>query len=161
MSRVFCVVFSELLKRSNTMMYELIKGLSKAKGLSINQLEKTLDFSKGSLCRIDTNRPSIDKLQKIADFFGVTVDYLMTGKNEYVPAGKSELTERDRREIGRDLDKIMNEIKNKTDGPLYYNGEAIDEHSLDLLEKALELGLTELKKENKVKYGRKKKRTEA
>lgn len=143
------------------MIYELIKGLSKAKGLSINQLEKTLDFSKGSLCRIDTNRPSIDKLQKIADFFGVTVDYLMTGKNEHVPADKSELTERDRREIGRDLDKIMNEIKNKTDGPLYYNGEAIDEHSLDLLEKALELGLTELKKENKVKYGRKKKRTEA
>ena len=106
--------------------------------------------------------PKPEKLQKIADYFGVPLSYLLSGKmDEETRTPNNELTERDRREIGRDLDKIMNEIKNKTDGPLYYNGEAIDEHSLDLLEKALELGLTELKKENKVKYGRKKKRTEA
>ena len=46
----------------------------------------------------------------------------------------------------------MNEIENNENGPLYYNGEPIDEESLDLLRKALELGLTQLKRENKVKY---------
>lgn len=28
------------------------------------------------------SNPKLDKLQKIADYFGVTVDYLMTGKEE-------------------------------------------------------------------------------
>ncbi|QBE95264.1 HTH-type transcriptional regulator Xre [Blautia producta] len=64
------------------MIYERIKELSKTKGISINQLEKKLGLSKGSLCRIDTNRPSVDKLQRIADYFGVTIEYLMTGHYE-------------------------------------------------------------------------------
>ena len=46
----------------------------------------------------------------------------------------------------------MDEIENNVDGPLYYNGEPIDDESLELLRKALELGLTQLKRENKVKY---------
>ena len=81
----------------------------------------------------------------------------MTGKNE-VTSANSELTVKDEREIGKDLDRIMDEIEKDIDGPLFYNGEPIDEESLKLLRNALELGLRELKKENKVKYGRKKKK---
>lgn len=61
------------------MIYERIKSLTKGK-ISINQLEKELGISSGSLCKIDKNKPSSDKLQKIADYLGVSVDYLMTGK---------------------------------------------------------------------------------
>ena len=80
----------------------------------------------------------------------------MTGKEETI--ANSELTVKDEREIGRDLDRIMEEIENDVDGPLFYNGEPIDEESLRYLRNALEFGLRELKKENKVKYGRKKKK---
>lgn len=38
-------------------------------------------------------KPKIDKLKIIADYFGVSVDYLMTGK-EKSPDGKSELDEK-------------------------------------------------------------------
>ena len=139
--------FQRLLDKYNVTAYKV----AKETGVTTSTLT---NWKKGKYT------PKPEKLQKIADYFGVPLSYLLSGKmDEETRTPNNELTERDRREIGRDLDKIMNEIKNKTDGPLYYNGEAIDEHSLDLLEKALELGLTELKKENKVKYGRKKKRT--
>ena len=130
------------------MIYETIKILSSKKGLSINQLEKTLGLSKGSLCRIDTNRPSVDRLQKIADFFEVSLDYLMTGK-EQPEKGVPELTTRDKRDIAKDLDRLMEEIANDADGPLFYNDQPIPKNKIDLLRNAIEVALEDAKVKNK------------
>lgn len=54
------------------------------------------------------------------------------------------------REISHDLDKLIEEIKNAKEGPLYYKGEPLDEKHLELLSNALELALNEVKKRNKV-----------
>lgn len=136
---------------------ERIQSLCKKSGITSKSLEEHLGFGKGYISKIDKAAPNLSKIKPIADYFGVTVDYLMTGKNEGTTAN-SELTVKDEREIGKDLDRIMDEIEKDIDGPLFYNGEPIDEESLKLLRNALELGLRELKKENKVKYGRKKKK---
>ena len=49
-------------------------------------------------------------MKKIADYFGVTVEYLMTGKN--VPKEKApELTAKDERDIKKDLDNIMEKMR--------------------------------------------------
>lgn len=95
--------------------------------------------------------PKQDKLQKIADYFGVTVDYLMTGKEESKEKDQ-ELTAHDERDIAKDLDRIMGQIQKGDDGPLYYNGVEIDRASIGLLQNAIEYALRETKKENKVKY---------
>lgn len=87
-----------------------------------------------------------DKLQKIAEYFGVTVNYLMTGKEE-AKEKDPELTARDQRDIAKDLDRIMGEIKKGDDGPLYYNGVEIDQASIGLLQNAIEYALRETKKE--------------
>lgn len=97
------------------------------------------------------SKPKQDKLQKIADYFGVSVDYLMTGKEE-TKVKDPELTARDERDIAKDLDRIMGQIQKGDDGPLYYNGVEIDEASIGLLQNAIEYALRETKKENKVKY---------
>lgn len=76
----------------------------------------------------------------------------MTGEEREISTTKAELTAKDEREIGRDLDRIMKEIRNGEDGPLFYNGVEMDEKSLILLENAIEYALRESKKENKVKY---------
>ena len=116
------------------MIYETIKALSKEKGLSINQLEKTLGLSKGSLCRIETNRTSIDRLQRIADFFDVSLDYLMTGKED--PEKKeTKLTPKDERDIEKKLSETLDQIVNG-DG-LMFNGEIMDERTRQLLEVSL------------------------
>ena len=61
-------------------MYERIKKLCKQKGISVNKLEQDLEIAKGSLCKMTTSKPSAARAQKIAGYFGVSVDYLMTGK---------------------------------------------------------------------------------
>jgi repressor LexA len=63
-------------------MYEKIKELCKEKHISVNALEQTLGFAKGSLCKIDKNKPSSSRLQKIADYFEVQLDYL-AGTSEF------------------------------------------------------------------------------
>lgn len=97
------------------------------------------------------SKPKNDKLQKIADYFGVSLDYLTTGKEE-TKEKAPELTLRDERDISRDLDRIMGEIQKGNDEPLYYNGVEIDDASIGLLRNAIEYALRETKKENKVKY---------
>jgi len=48
--------------------------------ISQSELEKVLGFGKGTISKWKGNTaPSVDKLQKIAEHFGVTIDYLMNG----------------------------------------------------------------------------------
>lgn len=133
--------------------YENFEALLKKYGVTTYQVAKATGISTASFTGWKQGKWNFkaDKLQKIADFFGVPLSYLMTGKMEE-PVKEVTLTAKDEREIGRDLDRIMDEIEKDIDGPLYYNGEPIDDESLELLRKALELGLTKLKQENKVKY---------
>jgi len=53
-------------------------------GISAARMCRDLSFSSGlfSQWRRRSQRPSAEKLQKIAGYFGVTMDYLMTGKEE-------------------------------------------------------------------------------
>lgn len=128
-------------------MYEIFENLLKQYGVTAYRVGKETgippstfsDWKKGK------SKPKNEKLKKIADYFGVSVEYLMTGQNES-EIKNSPLTQKDEREIGRDLDRIMHEIENDVNGPLYYNGEPIDEESLDLLRDALMLGLKKIEK---------------
>lgn len=61
--------------------YDLIKKLCKQHGITVTGMEKELGFSRGSLCKIETSKPSMDKVQKIANFFNVSVEYLLSGGN--------------------------------------------------------------------------------
>ena len=101
------------------------------------------------------SNPKLDKLQKIADYFGVTVDYLMTGKEE--PKEKSpELTARDERDIAKDLNNIMVKLTSGEAGPASYNGEPLDPEAAALFKDELEIALRRLKLINKEKYTPKK-----
>ena len=57
-------------------MVERIKELCAAAGITLNRLEKELSLSKSSVARWDQNSPSIDKVQKVADYFSVSIDFL-------------------------------------------------------------------------------------
>lgn len=63
-------------------MYERIESLRKNVGLSQGKLEKELGFSNGSISKWKNSTPTPDRLQKIADYFNVSVDYLITGEQK-------------------------------------------------------------------------------
>lgn len=59
---------------------ETVKELCKERGISLNQLEIEIGVAKGYLSKLGKSKPSSKNLQKISDYFGVSLDYLMTGK---------------------------------------------------------------------------------
>ncbi len=68
----------------NTFIKNNIGALRKEKNLSQCQLAKLLDTSQANLSRWEKglNEPSIMECWKIADFFGVSIDYVC-GRTEY------------------------------------------------------------------------------
>lgn len=129
---------------------ERVKAICKKRKIAISRLEKDLGFSNGYIGQLRKGVFPDDRLKMIADYFGVSINYLMTGKES--ESNDPELTARDERDIAKDLDRIMGEIQKGDDGPLYYNGTEIDQASLSLLQNAIEYALRETKKENKEKY---------
>ena len=56
---------------------ERIRTLCKEKRETLASLERKLDFGNGTIRRWDSTIPSGEKLSKVADFFHVSVDYLL------------------------------------------------------------------------------------
>lgn len=61
-------------------LYERIRDTAKLKGYSVNRLEQELGFARSSINKFNKNMSSGDKLLKIAEFLGVSVDFLLTGQ---------------------------------------------------------------------------------
>ena len=83
------------------LIYERIKQLCKANGVTVTGTESALGFARGSLCKIDKNKPSAEKVTKLAEYLGTTPDYLMTGKEPrqyYLPR--------------KDIETLRNSIEN-------------------------------------------------
>ena len=138
---------------------ERIEKLRNEAGLSQGKLEKELGFSNGSISKWKNSNPTYKRLQKVADYFHVSIEYLVSGEEK--PKEKSpELTARDEKDITKTLNKVMEQFENNENGPLYYDGEEIDETSRILIRNAFEYIIRETKKENKVKYNPNKNKTE-
>lgn len=57
--------------------FERVKKLCKDRGISLSRLEENVGFGKNSIYSWKQNNPSSDKLKKVADYFNVSVDYLL------------------------------------------------------------------------------------
>lgn len=63
-------------------MVDRINALAKEKGISISKVEKTVGLSNGVIGKWIKQNPTCDKLKLVADFFGVSLDYLVYGKED-------------------------------------------------------------------------------
>lgn len=72
---------------------ERVKQICKERKIPISKMEKDLGYSNGYIGQLRKGVFPSDRLQKITDYLGVTIDYLMTGNNhEEVTAPESELS---------------------------------------------------------------------
>lgn len=60
------------------MLLENIRRLCSKKPVSIAKLERETGIGNGTISRWDTSSPSIENVQKVADYFGVTVNDLLS-----------------------------------------------------------------------------------
>ena len=59
------------------MLYDNVKKLCEEKGVSILSLEKALGFPRSSICKWNENEPGIRKVQKVADYLGLSIEELL------------------------------------------------------------------------------------
>ncbi|QJT71662.1 HTH XRE-family transcriptional regulator [Psychrobacillus phage Spoks] len=85
--------------------FDRLKNLCEEQKISIVELEEKLGFGRNSLYGWKKKIPNGANLEKVADYFGISVDYLLgrTDKKRYY-----DLTEKDEQEIQKELKKIIN-----------------------------------------------------
>ena len=133
------------------LIYDRIKQLCKDNGVTVTGTEAALGFARGSLCKIDKNKPSIEKVSKLATYLHTTPDYIMNGvKTENK---ESELTKRDNKQIESILANTEQLLKQ--DG-LMFDGNPASPEAVESILSAMQVGMEMAKKRNKELYTPKK-----
>lgn len=146
-------------------MYEIFAQLCKQHGVTPYKVSKETGVSQPTLSewKKGTYTPKQDKLQKIADYFGVTLDYLMgnTHADEQTPPKTQKaptLNKKDERDIARRLEETLNLLESSD--ALMFDGEPLDQESMDLLKTSLQNQYTLAKQIAKKKFTPKKYRND-
>lgn len=116
-------------------MYEIFAQLLAEKGLRAADVTRATGIKSPvfSEWKKGKSRPNADKMLLIANFLGVSVEYLMTGK-EKQPA--PELTARNEKDIEKALQGTLEQLDSQ-DG-LMFDGAAMDPETRELLRLSLE-----------------------
>ena len=61
-------------------MVDRLETLCRQRKTNFSKLEKTLGFANGSLKKSDPAKIGADRVKKLADYFGVSMEYIMTGE---------------------------------------------------------------------------------
>lgn len=136
-------------------MYEIFEKLLHERGITAYRVAKDTGITTATLTSWKQGKytPKREKLQKIADYFGVSVDYLMTGKEE-VREKAPELTARDERDIEKILDQTREQLLSQEG--LMFEGDPASPEAIDSILSAMQIGMEMAKKKNKEKYTPKK-----
>lgn len=107
--------------------FERVRELAKKQGLSINQLEDKLNFGKNSLYGLKKSNPNSKIIEKIADYFNVSTDYLL---------GRT-----DNPKIASDNDNATVDLKKAVAGSMAFDGKPLTEDEINYLADVFEAQL--------------------
>ena len=110
-------------------MYEIFAKLLEERGVTAYKVSKATGIAGSTFSDWKSGRstPKQDKLQKIADYFGVSVDFLITGKEEAAVAQEEHI------DLKAEFNRIKKLLESGENAPLYFDGQPADQESIDLL----------------------------
>ena len=85
------------------MLFQRIQQLCEANNTSITRLERDCGLANATIRRWEPASPSVENLAKVADHFGVSVDYLL-GRGIYALSAEAQ-------QYAKDFDGLSNEKK--------------------------------------------------
>lgn len=134
-----------------------IKKLRKENGWTQQDLAKRINRSPQVVSNWERGYSSVDQndIALLSDVFKVPADVIM-GKSGIVRETNHyySLTERDERDIAKDLERIMEDLD--SDNALAFHGEPLDDEDRELLKRSLENSLIVAKQLAKKKFTPKK-----
>ena len=105
--------------------FEKVRELARKKGLSLNQVEEKLGYSKNTLYSLKRQKVSSERLQEIADYFNVSTDYLLGRTDNPAIAGDT-------------VTKTEIDLKKDAAESFFYDGHELNDEDLDLISSLLE-----------------------
>lgn len=123
-------VLEQLLSENSISLYKLSNSL----GISLAHLTK---WRSGSII------PSIELLMRVADFFGVSVDYLLTGEKIEKPHNFRNINSLSN-DITDEIEYLLSALGKASNNPITYNGKKLSPESADLFKDELTLALRRL-----------------
>lgn len=135
------------------MFYDVFSKLCAIKGVSCKRAAMEIGLSNSIAAKWKRTgaTPNGETLSKIADYFGVTVGYLL-GEEEQKE--KPVLTKKDELDIARDLEAMMQRLDEG--GDLMFDGDPISDEARASILNALQMGLEIAKVKNKERFTPKK-----
>ena len=109
------------------------------RGISINSLEETLGYSRNTIYSMKNKKPNAERLQEIADFFNVSLDYLL-GRTDNPAISSDLVTTAD----GRTVD-----LSNLRERVVLFDGKPLSDEDVDKIAQIikLSLGVSEIESE--------------
>ena len=92
----------------NETTVDRIRTLANAQGLSLPALEVKLNLGNGTISRWSKSAPNTDKLSRVADYFHVSLDYLLGRSEEQKNNPPSEIVPTERES------KILEALRTKS-----------------------------------------------
>lgn len=135
-------------------MYEIFEQLLQLHGVSAYKVSKEANVTQSTLSDWKRGRstPKTENMKKIADYFGVSMEYLMTGQDS---SDKNEPTLKPKDE--KDIKAILANTEQLLRQPgLMFEGKPASQESIDSILSAMEIGMEMAKKKNKELYTPKK-----
>ena len=134
---------------------ERVRSLAKSKNISLTVLEEILGFGAGTISKWDKSTPNADKLNAVAKYFGVSMDYLLTGEenreNQVNSTSADEQNVCDDRDIARRIEQILKELKAYRHD-LMFESEPLDDETRELLKVSLENSMLIVKINSKEEF---------
>lgn len=125
-------------------VFDRVKELANKQSISIVELEEKLGFGRNSLYSWKKKTPNGDRLTKVADFFGVSTDYLLGRTDD-----KASLSPKEIEDIGQMADRMINGLESENSVNFY--GEPMSDEDKTALKTALLVALEMNKKRSKQK----------
>ena len=122
------------------MFSEKLKELRTNNKLTQQELASVLKVSASTIGMYEQGRrsPDTDTLNRLAEHFGVSVDWLLGRTHETTNhCNNTALTPKDEKDIAKDLENTLNRLEEAQDG-LMFDGEALDDETRELLRISLE-----------------------
>ena len=108
--------------------FEKVRELAKKQGLSLNQVEEKLGYSKNTLYSLKRQKVSSERLQEIADYFNVSTDYLLGRTDNPVIAGSDEFAQVN----GQTID-----LRKAAANTMLFDGKPLNEDDIDFITSVL------------------------
>lgn len=110
--------------------FEKVRELAKKQGLSLNQVEEKLGYSKNTLYSLKRQKVSSERLQEIADYFNVSTDYLLGRTDNPAIANNDTIAGY----TSDDLRKMAENAKT-------FDGKPLTEEDIDAIQNIIEIYL--------------------